>query len=134
MEVNPITGSILQILTDDFDGGKVLYRSYTETYKGRSVKKNLNNYYWKSSSFVIRKLSDLYVHGPSALQSGWFNSIYYPDSNRLYTAPDNATMLGAVVRLEGRHIRKRLDHLFHIDQAVLAYRIRPGSTDMASEF
>jgi hypothetical protein len=43
-------------------------------------------------------------------------------------------MLGAVLRLEGRHIRKRLDYLFHFYQVVLAYRIRPGSTEMASEF
>src|SRR5207249_3634206 len=46
---HPVTGSILQILTEDLDNGTVLYRSFSSTDR-HSVKRNRNTYYWKSLS------------------------------------------------------------------------------------
>lgn len=56
------TGSILQIVTEDMDAGKVLYRSFSLTDK-RSVHRNRNNFYWKLLSFLPRKLEELYNTG-----------------------------------------------------------------------
>ena len=59
MDGIPVTGSVLQILTEDLDNGRVIYRSWSPTSDRFSVKANRNNLYWKSSAFVIRKLKDL---------------------------------------------------------------------------
>ena len=56
------TGSILQILTEDLDAGKILYRSYSMTDEF-SIIRNKNNYYWKSLSFLSRKIEELYKIG-----------------------------------------------------------------------
>jgi methionyl-tRNA formyltransferase len=59
MDGIPVTGSVLQILTEDLDNGRVIYRSMSPTVDRFSVKANRNNLYWKSAAFVIRKLRDL---------------------------------------------------------------------------
>ncbi|MBA3514784.1 MAG: hypothetical protein H0T77_10455 [Pyrinomonadaceae bacterium] len=59
MNDEPVTGSILQSLTEDLDNGKVIYRSWASPIN-ISVKTNNNNYCWKSSAFVTRKLKELY--------------------------------------------------------------------------
>lgn len=59
------TGSILQILSEDLDAGKVLYRSTAQTDK-RSVHRNRNTYYWKSVSFVPRVIRKLHDAGSDA--------------------------------------------------------------------
>src|SRR4030095_17246901 len=58
MEGSPVTGSILQVLTEELDGGRVIYRSHAHTDQ-HSVRRNRANYYWKSSAFLLRKLRDL---------------------------------------------------------------------------
>jgi hypothetical protein len=56
----PLTGSMLQVLTEELDGGRVIYRSWASTNEKFSVRRNKNNYYWKSAAFVARKLRELY--------------------------------------------------------------------------
>ncbi|MGI8919832.1 MAG: hypothetical protein ACR2H6_14665, partial [Pyrinomonadaceae bacterium] len=56
MKDDPVTGSMLQILNEQLDNGRVIYRSGAATINRFSVKKNNNNYYWKTSAFVMRKL------------------------------------------------------------------------------
>ena len=51
------TGSILHILTEDLDNGKVLYRSYTRT-ANMSVKDNKSRNLWRSVSFMTRKMEE----------------------------------------------------------------------------
>src|SRR5215212_7869485 len=64
MDGIPVTGSILQVLTEDLDNGPVIYRSWSPTSDRFSVKANRNNLYWKSSAFVLRKLRDLAAGAP----------------------------------------------------------------------
>lgn len=90
MQSWPETGSILQILTEDLDNGKVLYRSYSCT-NNMSVKDNKNNYFWKSISFMTRKIEELYNIG----EKKFFKKVAYENrhptfySERLYTTPTN---------------------------------------------
>ncbi|MCJ7813600.1 hypothetical protein MUP95_09835, partial [bacterium] len=56
------TGSILQILNEDLDGGRVIYRSWSSTDK-LSPARNRNNLYWKSLSFLPRRIEQLYRFG-----------------------------------------------------------------------
>ena len=58
----PVTGSILQILNEDLDGGQIIAKSYSTT-DPTFVKRNQNNYYMKSLSFVPRKLKELHDIG-----------------------------------------------------------------------
>ncbi|MBK9359030.1 MAG: hypothetical protein IPN08_16905 [Bacteroidales bacterium] len=61
----PVTGSVLQILTEGLDDGLTLYRSYASTYKV-SPRINRNHYFLKSSYFVSKKLKELYDIGGDA--------------------------------------------------------------------
>ena len=50
---HPVTGSILQIINEDLDEGRVLAKSYSTT-DPILVKRNCNNYYNKTLSFLPR--------------------------------------------------------------------------------
>ncbi|MGH9880854.1 MAG: hypothetical protein ACRD6N_05410, partial [Pyrinomonadaceae bacterium] len=63
MTDDPVTGSMLQILNEQLDNGTVIYRSWAATINRFSVKKNNNNYYWKTSAFIMRKLRELHEEG-----------------------------------------------------------------------
>jgi hypothetical protein len=67
-ERNPISGTILQTLTDSLDGGRVLYRSHSST-EFSSLYLNRNPIYWKTAEFAIRRLRDLHERGFEYLQS-----------------------------------------------------------------
>ncbi|NLG98794.1 MAG: hypothetical protein GX491_15665 [Chloroflexi bacterium] len=122
MEGSPVTGSILQILSEKLDGGEVIYRSYaaTEPY---SVILNKNAYYWKSSAFVMRKLKDLYENGPQALARECSNGHYQPYSHRLYTQPRNAEMVRLLWRLARRYTAAKIAYVTGIYQWFLAFQV-----------
>src|SRR6185503_1657393 len=58
-----ISGSMLQVLSEDLDNGEVINRSWTRTSDRFSVKSSRNNLYWRASTFVMRKLKELYDNG-----------------------------------------------------------------------
>ena len=66
-ERNPESGTILQILTDALDGGKVLYRSIAAT-NFASLYKNRRATSWKTAEFMMRRLADLHRDGWDYLQ------------------------------------------------------------------
>ena len=53
MTEQPTTGSLLQVLNEDLDNGRVIYQSHAGTDRS-SVTRNRHNYYWKSAAFVTR--------------------------------------------------------------------------------
>ncbi|MFC3549814.1 hypothetical protein ACFOLC_02170 [Lysobacter cavernae] len=57
-EGNPLTGTVLQRLSEELDAGHVLYRSHAATHP-HSLELNRNAAYWKASSFVLRCLRTL---------------------------------------------------------------------------
>jgi hypothetical protein len=59
---SPVTGCILQVLSDKLDAGLVLYRSLSST-QNRSLFENRNQHYWKAASFVQRVLNDVARRG-----------------------------------------------------------------------
>ena len=129
MENWDVTGSILQILSEDLDGGKVLYKSYSQTDK-RSMHRNRNKYFWKSLSFLPRKVEELYKSG----EEKFFNKVErqnkYPDfySNRLFTSRNlnNFTMLKLLIAHILRFLKDRFIHLIYIDQWILLFSLREG--------
>jgi hypothetical protein len=126
MEGEPVTGSVLQVLGDELDNGRVIYRSYALTDR-RSVRRNMDNFYRKSAAFVIRKLRDLADRGPAALDNDVHGRTYAPYCRRLYREPGNLEMLALGGRLAGRYAADKLRHALFVDQWSLACRIHPGA-------
>jgi len=113
MNGDPITGSILQVIDEELDNGKVLYRSYTSTYK-RSVRKNCNNFYMKSSKFVIRKLQELYNEGQLLEEPQ--QDTYNPYSRPLYKTPTNGQMIRLLYGLVKRYATDKFQELRRREQ------------------
>ncbi|MGB2716072.1 MAG: hypothetical protein WBC51_17960 [Vicinamibacterales bacterium] len=125
MENAPVTGSVLQILNDELDNGRVIYRSHAPT-DSRSVCRNKDNFYRTSATFVIRKLKDLAEAGPRALDDP-NGPAYRPYTRRLYREPGNLEMLSSGLRLAGRYAVDKVKDRVFLDQWALAYRMHPGS-------
>lgn len=114
-ERNPVSGSVLQVLTEDLDGGHVLYRSWSAT-NFDSLHKNRNAVYWKTSAFVMRCLRDLHVHGWDYLASRESQDSSYEKG--IYRAPGNLKMakmlarraIKGAIRKAGRQVVQRREH------------------------
>ncbi|HET8783590.1 MAG TPA: hypothetical protein VFM63_14285 [Pyrinomonadaceae bacterium] len=126
MDGLPVTGSVLQILTEDLDNGRVIYRSWSPTADRLSVKANRNNLYWKSAAFVIRKLRELADGEPVVPPE---NDLYRPYSNRLYRMPTNREMWPRLSRMAAKYVAGKFDAAVNSDQWALAYRFRSGPQD-----
>lgn len=59
---SPVTGAVLQVLSEKLDAGLVLYRSLSSTSK-HSLFHNRNQLYWKAATFVQRVLEAVAQHG-----------------------------------------------------------------------
>ena len=125
MDGVPVTGSVLQILTEDLDNGRVIYRSWSPTSDRFSVKANRNNLYWKSAAFVVRKLKELADGAPVCPP----DNLYRPYSNRLYRMPTNREMLPRLSRLGAKYVASKFEHARNSDRWALAYRFRSGPCD-----
>ncbi len=126
MEDTPVTGSVLQVLTEDLDNGRVIYRSWSPTSDRFSVKANRNNLYWKSAAFVVRKLKDLAEGIPVCPPE---KQLYRPYSNRLYRMPTNGEMFSRLSRLGAKYVASKFQAALSSDQWALAYRFRSGAGD-----
>jgi methionyl-tRNA formyltransferase len=131
MDGIPVTGSVLQVLSEDLDNGPVIYRSWSPTSDRFSVKANRNNLYWKSSAFVLRKLKDLAAGAPFNTSE---NELYRPYSHRLFRMPTNSEMLPRLGRLTRKYAASKLDSVLYHDQWALAYRFRTGPGDANNTF
>ena len=84
---------MLQVLTEDLDGGKVLYRSYSSTHD-MSLADNKSNVQWKTLHFVPRKLKQLHDEGEEIFFARVKEENAHPQfyDRRLYKAPTNSEL------------------------------------------
>ena len=125
MEGWPETGSILQILTEDLDNGRVLYRSYSCT-ESMSLTDNASNYYWKSLSFLTRKMQELHrVGGEIFLQQANENN-KHPSfySERLYVNPTNLELARLVSGKVLKKIKLLYENKFMMEQWILLFHLK----------
>ena len=107
-ESNPVSGTVLQILNEELDGGTVIYKSFGATH-GYSLYLNRTAAYWKTARFVTRKLRALADKGVAALTP-------IPPAphacHKLYRTPSIGCMLRFGLRCSARiavsQLRKRL--------------------------
>src|SRR6476661_868526 len=128
MEGEPTTGSVLQILSEELDAGRVIYRSQART-SPLSVTKNRAGCFWKTSEFVIRKLRDLHEDGERALVDPEPKA-QHPQaySHRLYLAPTNRDLAPHLTRLVARYAGAKWRELTTVDQWALGFRFGPKSS------
>ena len=127
MQGEPVTGSVLQIISDELDNGRVIYRSYAPTDR-RSVRRNIDNLYRKTGAFVMRKLRDLHEFGEPALDADPHTGEYTAYSRPLYREPGNLQMLSLGTRLAARVAGEKIRKVAYHDQWGLAVRMHPGSS------
>ena len=118
----PVTGTILQILTEDLDGGKVLYKSFSTTNKF-SVNRNRENFYWKSSSFLLRTIKELFDLGDEKFfkKIEKINSLPNFYDSKMYTAPTNKQILSLFVKYFSKNLLSKIDSKFYFNQWILMF-------------
>jgi len=122
---NPVSGTILQILTESLDGGKVIYRGHAATHLN-SLYLNRNPNYWKTSHYAMRRLKDLHEHGFEFIQS--LDTFNEKDTYKggVYRTPSTPQMINFAGRmlLDRLTMRVRSKLTGPDQQWFLAYRRR----------
>ncbi len=134
MRDQPVTGSVLQVLTEELDNGKIICRSWSPTTNRFSVRKNNNHFYWKSAPFVMRRLRALNDHGALSLDGNHSRETYTPYSKHLHRRPTESEMLRLFSRLTGRAARRLAEKAFSYEQWEVAYRFRTHEADANNTF
>ena len=122
---HPVTGSILQIINEDLDEGKVLAKSYSIT-DPILVKRNCNNYYNKTLSFLPRKLKELHELGEDKflqkVEEENKDIKFY--SNRLYVKPTNTEFFRMGCSNFGKFLKRNLENTYSFEQWGLLFDIK----------
>ena len=124
MESWPESGSVLQILTEDLDGGRVLYRSYSST-DDMSLADSRSNVQWKTLHFIPRKLKELQEEGEETFfarvkEENAHLQIY---DRPLYKAPTNSELSAHLWNKLSQKLRRKWDDTCYFRQWFLLYDI-----------
>ena len=92
-EKAPLSGVILQVLTEELDGGVVLCKSLFATQPTVMVSKNRFAPYWGSTDLVIRKLNELHQFGWDYVKERAVPPAAYKGKRKIYRSPSNAEVL-----------------------------------------
>lgn len=118
------TGAVLQILTEDLDGGIVLDRTFAKTDE-KSINRNNNSSYWKALSMIPRNLKKLHAMGGEKFlaQVTAQNSTPYFYYNKLHLTPTNGELLCLNAKKFVSKVMSKLNTLFYKPQWILMYRL-----------
>jgi hypothetical protein len=92
-EGSPLSGVVLQVLTEELDGGLVLCKSLFATERTLSVSRNRFTPYWGSSDLIIRKLNELHRFGWDYVLDKAIPSAPYQGKRAIYRTPANRDIL-----------------------------------------
>ena len=106
LEGNPVSGAILQVLTEALDAGKVLYKGLFATHAGFSQVRNRVQPYWGASTFMIQKLRELHAHGWDHVERNAVKPAPYEGKKKIYSTPSNVEMLRWLLPLIGKTLRR----------------------------
>ena len=91
-EGSPLSGVMLQVLTEELDAGIVLSKSLFATKPTLSVSENRFAPYWGSTDLVIRKLNELHQFGWDHLLQNVVPPAPYRGKRKIYRSPTNTDM------------------------------------------
>jgi hypothetical protein len=124
-EDSPVSGTVLQILNEQADGGQAIYKSFSATHRF-SLHRNRNEAYWKASYFVGRKLEDLLKASPTNVATIPPASDARPKCHQAPSIPQLLRFgLRSVIRLAAAQLRHRLFD----EQWFVALARRTGTAD-----
>jgi hypothetical protein len=129
----PVTGITLQILSEELDGGKVLYRAFSKT-NNVYVYRSISSIFWKSASIIPRVLQKLHRLGFDEFErevnrSNTEISFY---TRPLYTFPSNWQVLIHLMCTVHRFICHKLIQAYYSEQWRLMFRVTtPGNSNRA---
>lgn len=106
-EGNPVSGAILQILTDSLDGGQVLYRGLSSTDQ-TSLYRNRNAVYWRTAASAIRTLHLVHSGGHDTIRALPTYTEQIPYTRGIYRTPNAWQMTVFAGRLLVRSLRARV--------------------------
>jgi hypothetical protein len=89
----PLSGVILQVLTENLDDGLVLCKSLFATETTMSVSRNRYPAYWGASDLMIRKLNELHRCGWDSLVQSSVPPVPYKGRKKIYRTPTNFEMV-----------------------------------------
>jgi hypothetical protein len=92
-EGSPLSGVVLQVLTEELDAGLVLCKSLFATERTLSVSRNRYTPYWGSSDLIIRKLNELHRFGWDYVLERTIPFAPYQGKRSIYRTPSNRDML-----------------------------------------
>jgi hypothetical protein len=121
-EGNPITGTMLQVLTEELDAGIVLEKGLFATAPGISRAQNCLQPYWGAATFVIQKLHELHTRGWTHVRGRMARAAPYGGRKQVYTVPSNWEMLKWLGPLLLRKTLRRLVRRPMIEHWQLAIR------------
>ena len=126
IEGKRITGTILQILSEELDNGKIIYKSFSSTDKN-SIIRNRNKLLMKSISFLPRKLEDLYMLGSEVFLKdiNKISSDINIYSNKLYrkSALNNWIIIKYFLNFIYRNIKNRIYNILYIEQWCILFQV-----------
>ena len=121
----PVTRSTLRLLSESPDDRKVIGRTCSATCTV-SLRRNVNDLYWKASFQIPRKLEELYLLGPE----GFFEKLatnygHAPDTPNLpLTMPRLSDEIVLVSRIFWRIYSNRIRNFFVSSQWILLFDFR----------
>ena len=92
-EQSPLSGAMLQVLTEELDGGRVLMKGLFATESGLSLKRNRLQPYWGSAHFVLAKLWELHFFGWEHIERRLIAPAPYLGKRKIYRRPENPEVL-----------------------------------------
>ena len=127
-EGNPVSGAILQILTDSLDGGQVLYRGLSSTDQ-TSLYRNRNAVYWRTAAAALRTLHLVHCGGLAALEALPTYTEQIPYTRGIYRTPNAWQMTRFAGRLFARSLRARVTSRLRGAHPQWFIAFRPRSTN-----
>ena len=97
-ERNPISGVILQVLTDELDGGRVLAKALFPTEPGLSHIRNRVRPQWGSTHLIIQKLWELHNTGWESVEKRICPAAPYLGKKKVYRRPTNREVARWIAR------------------------------------
>jgi hypothetical protein len=108
VEHSPVSGAMLQVLTDELDGGLVLCKGLFSTTGTLSLAENRYGPYWGTQHFLIQKLNELHRYGWDFVRSRAAPPSVYAGRRSPYRTPTNSEFVGWTAKEIARRSVKRL--------------------------
>ena len=129
---NPVSGTMLQVLSEDLDGGRILYRSFSAT-DPTSLNRSRNAAYWKSAEFVMRRLTDLHRRGSAYLDSRPEYREAVPNKKGIYRTATNGQMIRFLARVLWGVVARKARKLVGREIWYVAYRRVAAHGELVSD-